>query len=258
MSMTSLRCDPIPAGLLSAPQPPKALYARGDLRLLERPFKVAVVGTRKPIRYAADQTIRLAREIVDAGGTVVSGAAMGIDACAHQGGIGRTIAVLGNGLDIAYPAVNRELIRRIGEEGLLLSEYPDGTAATRYSFVLRNRLVVALSDAVVIAQADPESGSLRSAAYARAMGKPLFVLPHRAGESGGTQDLLEKGYAMPLYRNEILFDALGSSRISYEAHPPVPEESLDEAYRRHGERLYDMELDGTATIKNGRVYYVFR
>ncbi|HGZ70137.1 MAG TPA: DNA-processing protein DprA, partial [Nitratifractor sp.] len=153
---------------------PEAIYAIGNETLLER-VKVSIVGTRKPLAYTKDYTYKIAKALAKRGVVVVSGAAMGVDAIAHQGaGVENTIAVMANGLDIRYPAVNKNLIRDIEERGLTLSFYEAGFKARSWSFVARNELVVALGEILIVTEAELKSGSMRSVEFALAMGKHIF------------------------------------------------------------------------------------
>lgn len=240
---------------------PSSLYYKGSLDLLERP-KVSMVGTRKPSRYSWDMTYRLANALAKRGVCVVSGAAMGIDAVAHQGaGAENTIAVAANGLDIRYPAANKALIQQIENQGLLLSQFDAGTKAAKWSFVIRNELVVALGDILVVAEADPESGSMRSVAYAEKMGKEIFVLPQRLEESRGTNQLLAEKRAGAIYDIEQFV-----SRFGTEAESSIPKDAfyylcqsaptLDLVLERFGDRVYEAELEGLVTIHNGIVRVV--
>jgi len=167
--------------------------------------------------------------------------------------------VFGNSLDIIYPAANRALIEKIYSNSLALSEYEINERATNYSFVLRNRLVVAMSEAVVIAEADNDSGSMRSAEIALKLGKPLYVLPHRLGESSGTTGLVAKGLARPIYDMDDFLEEVG-----FAAKPIMTQDdevllfcasspSYDEAFEMFGDRLFEYELDGKIEIKNHRV-----
>ena len=134
---------------------------------------------------------------------IVSGAAMGVDAIAHQNAIPNTIAVVANGLDIKYPAINKNLITQIETNSLVLSTYPKSSVARTYTFVERNELVVALGDVLIVTQADINSGSLRSVEFALKMGKKIYTLPHRIGESEGTNRLLNQGLATAIYNVDI-------------------------------------------------------
>ena len=251
--------DSLPPELASINNPPKSLFAVGREALLgER--KIAVIGTRRPSAYTKTHTYRLAQAIAKAGGVVVSGAAMGVDAIAHQGAGERTIAVMGNSLDIFYPKINKTLIQTIYNNSLALSEYETGYEARPYSFVLRNRIVVGLSEAVVITQADMNSGSMTSAKLAMEMGKPIYVLPHRLGESEGTNRLLCEGLATAVYDIDAFMETLG-----FESKADEKDEILaylrqnpgyNAAVEKFGERIYEYELDGRILVRNNLITVV--
>ena len=237
---------------------PQELFYRGDLGLLRRP-KVSIVGTRRPSLYTQEMTRALAKALSQRGVCIVSGAAMGVDALAHEAaGVENTIAVLGCGLDIRYPAFNHDLIVAIEERGLLLSQFNDGFRATNWSFVVRNELVVALGEILIVTEADLGSGSLRSVEYALKMGKQVFVLPHRLIESQGTNRLLLEGKAEPLYDIEAFASRFGTSPQN-----DLPKDdffyfcqcmpTVDEAVEKFGDRVYEAELEGMIMIENGMV-----
>ena len=237
-------------------KPPKTLFGIGNSRLLETKM-VSIVGTRRPISYTKEQTMRLSSSFASIGYTVVSGAAMGVDALAHRGALPNTIAVMANSLDIIYPKVNQKPISEIYQKGLALSEYPDTTKATRYSFVIRNRLVVALGEVLIITEADLNSGTMRSAEIAQELGKEIFVLPHRLGESKGTQKLLEDGDAKLITDMDQFISRFGKvqeiqndEQAYFKAIP-----TLQEALVRFGDKLYEYELEGKVEIKNLKVYW---
>ena len=237
---------------------PKRLWYKGRRELLNRP-KVSIVGTRRPLLYTQEWTRRIAGELSRRGVMIVSGAAMGVDALAHLGaGPEQTIAVVATGVDLRYPAINAELIQAIEEKGLVLSQFAPGSRAGNWSFVVRNELVVALGEVLVITEADANSGSMRSAEYALKQGKEIWVLPHRLGESEGTRQLLKEGMAQSIYDPETFADRFG-------VVPEVMEErddffyfcqgnpTLDEAVGRYGDRIYEAELEGKIVIENGRI-----
>jgi DNA processing protein len=237
---------------------PPELFYRGDLKLLERP-KVSIVGTRTPSLYTQQMTEQIAKTLAKRGVCVVSGAAMGVDALAHEAaGADNTIAVLGCGLDIRYPAINRTLIASIEEKGLLLSQFNDGFCATKWSFVIRNELVVALGDILVVTEADLKSGSLRSVEFAQKMGKKIYVLPHRLGESMGTNRLLLERKAEPIYDIAVFASQFGKA---VEADIPKDDffyfcqkmPTLDETVRQFGDRVYEAELEGMISIQDGLI-----
>lgn len=236
--------------------PPEALYYMGDLSLLER-TRVSIVGSRRPNAYTRAIVPLLASRLAKSGIAVVSGAAMGVDALAHSGAFPYTIAVMGNSLDIIYPAVNRALIEKIYKNALALSEYEKNYRPTRYSFVLRNRIVVALSEILVIAQADLDSGSMRSAKLALDLGKKIYVLPHRLGESEGTNWLLKNKMAEALYDIEEFVHALSGSGYKEEQDEFLlfckSRPSYEEAVRRFGQKVFSYELEGKIVVENGMI-----
>ncbi|UPT77921.1 DNA-protecting protein DprA [Sulfurovum sp. XGS-02] len=237
---------------------PSSLFYKGNLELLQRP-KVSIVGTRRPSNYTRQCTYTLANALAKRGVCVVSGAAMGVDTIAHAGaGEENTIAVVANGLDIRYPAVNQSLIAGIETKGLVLSQFNDGFRATGWSFVVRNELVVALGDILIVTEADLNSGSMRSVEYALKMGKEIFVLPQRLDESLGTNQLLQTKNAIAIHDIEtfasmfgkVADDGLEKDDFFYFCQKsPTFEESLKE----FGDRVYEAEFEGIITIQNGIV-----
>lgn len=161
--------------------PPVVLYCRGDVSLLaDASRNIAVVGTRTITRYGKDVTTQFVRAFVDSGLCVVSGAARGVDTVAHRTALecgGKTVAVLGCGIDVAYPPENGELLDKIAEKGLVVSEYPPGTPPHQFRFPERNRLISAFSSGVLVTEAGLKSGSLITADLAIEQGKELYVVP---------------------------------------------------------------------------------
>ncbi|MDQ7084959.1 MAG: DNA-processing protein DprA [Sulfurovum sp.] len=237
--------------------PPK-LYYKGNLDLLSRP-KISIVGTRRPSSYTKKMTYILAKALAARGVCVVSGVAMGVDAIAHEGaGAKNTIAVVANGLDIRYPVVNKNLIESIENHGLMLSQFEAGFRATGWSFVVRNEVVVALGDLLIVTEAALESGSMHSVKFAQKMGKEIFVLPHRLDESLGTNYLLSRGEATAIQDIEMF-----ASRFGIEANDNIEKDdffyfcqkspTLDSTLEVFGERVYEAEIEGIITIHNGIV-----
>jgi DNA processing protein len=241
---------------------PKELFCIGDESLLQRP-KVSIVGTRRPSTYTKQFTHTLAKALSSRGVCVVSGVAMGVDAIAHNGaGAMNTIAVVANSVDIRYPSVNRFLIQEIESQGLVLSQFPATFRATPWSFVVRNELVVALGDVLVVSEADEGSGSMRSVEFALQMGKEIFVLPHRLGESQGTNQLLLEGLAKPIYDIESFVNSYGvvpkddSIKKDEFFYFCQTSPTLDEAVEKYTSRIYEAELEGLIEIENGRIRLV--
>ena len=178
---------------------PKELFYIGNTQLLKKK-KISIIGTRRPNSYTKEFTHKLASKLSSLDICIVSGAAMGVDAISHQAAKSdNTIAVVANGLDIRYPSVNKNLISSIEQNGLVISAYKAGEKARNYTFVLRNEIVVALGDILIVTQADLNSGSLTSVEYALKMKKKIYTLPHRINESLGTQELVKKGLVEPIY-----------------------------------------------------------
>ena len=244
----------LPSALETLKKPPCELYAIGEQHLLEK-RKIAIVGTRHPSQYTKEKTREIADKFSRIGFVVVSGAAMGVDALAHHGAFPNTIAVMANSLDITYPAVNKKLIQSMQKESLVLSEYEATMRATKYTFVIRNRIVVALGEVLIIAEADENSGTMRSAEIAIEMGKKIYVLAQRVGESLGTQKLLRDGHATIITDiddfiaefGEIKEEALGE--LDFFKSSPTLAESLE----KFGDKIYELELEGKITIKNLKV-----
>ncbi|MBO4726389.1 MAG: DNA-processing protein DprA [Clostridia bacterium] len=180
-----------PKALLDLKDPPKQLYVKGNLGLLNRPL-VSIVGTRDCTRYGLMVAKDLAEHCAAAGWGVVSGLAEGIDAAAHQGAKESTIAVLGNGIEVYYPAINRDLQDEIAMNGLLISEYPPKLHADNTTFPQRNRIVAALGRAVVAVEADLRSGTLITIRKAQELNRDVYAVPGNVNcyASQGTNNLI--------------------------------------------------------------------
>ena len=237
---------------------PSQLYYEGSFELLKQP-KISIVGTRKPTQYSRNLTTKLTSSLAKSGVCVVSGGAMGIDAVAHKGaGSLNTIAVLPCGLDIKYPSVNKNLLVDIERNGLLLSQFDKGFRATPWSFVVRNELVVALGEVLVVAEAELGSGSMRSVEFALKMGKEIFVFPQRLGESSATNKLLQEGKAKAIYDIEEFVSRFAPKQIQ---HAMVDEflefcqrnPTYEEAMKKYPDKIFEAELNGDIAVQNGRV-----
>jgi DNA processing protein len=186
-----------PEALHDLPDPPPVLFASGALTTLDAPV-VAIVGTRQATAYGERVTREIAGALARAGACVVSGMARGIDAAAHRAALdagGRTAAVLGTGVDIAYPVAHRALHARIAREGLLLSEELPGDRATAGSFPRRNRIIAALARVIIVVEAGTRSGALITATHALELGRTVAAVPGPidAPQSAGTNELLRDG-----------------------------------------------------------------
>lgn len=168
-----------PQALLQIPDPPPVLYVKGRVDLLNRPA-FAIVGSRNATRQGVAHAESFARVLSDAGLTIVSGLAVGIDAAAHRGGIGgaaSSVAVIGTGPDIVYPARNRDLAHELARTGCIVSEFPVGTPPSAGNFPRRNRLISGLARGCLVVEAAVSSGSLITARLANEQGKDVFAMP---------------------------------------------------------------------------------
>lgn len=225
--------------------PPKQLYYIGDLGLASMRC-VSVVGSRKTTEYGRWASFTLAQRLADHGIVVVSGLAAGIDACGHAGalkGSGKTIAVLGCGIDRCYPTTNQKLKEQIACTGLILSEYPPGTPAAKYTFPRRNRIISGISEATVVAAAGLHSGSLITAEFAVEQGRTVYTLPGNINNVYhlGSNKLIKDG-AIPLVVLDDLLEELGIRPIERDKaimNLSSDEKALVEQINREGERTVD-------------------
>ena len=192
-----------PAQLLQIPDYPAVLFVRGDLDCLNNKTAVAMIGARSPTRYAFHATQQIAGDLSENDFLIVSGGALGIDAAAHTGALRRkqkTVLVMGCGFFSGYLQENQQLREAVAQHGALVTEYPPTMNPNAGSFPLRNRLISALSDAVVIMEAAKQSGTLNTARHAKQQGKPIFVLPGDTDSPAfsGTRALLREG-AKPIF-----------------------------------------------------------
>ncbi len=179
--------------------PPPLLYVKGEITRQDDQ-SIGVVGTRGPTVYGKELAGRVVPELVQNGLTIVSGLARGIDSIAHRSALdagGRTIAVLGCGIDVIYPAENRQLYARIQESGAVVTEYPLGTKPDAFNFPARNRIISGLSLGTVVVEAQFTSGALITADYALEQNREVFAFPGRAGDRGsaGCNRLIRDGRA---------------------------------------------------------------
>lgn len=203
--------DPLyPSLLRELPDAPLLLYARGNLELLRGPC-LAVVGKRQCSSEGIRAASYFASNLAGAGVTVVSGLARGVDQAAHQAAIdrpGSTIAVLGTGIDVPYPATNTELHARIGAEGLLVSEFAPGTPPAPGNFPIRNRIISGLCLGVLVVEAAPRSGSLITARLALEQNRAVFAVPGALGAptAQGCQELIRQGAKPVFAAHDVLLD----------------------------------------------------
>lgn len=208
--------------------PPLALHFRGDVSLLAGPA-VAIVGSRRASPYGLNAAEHLARKLVSAGLAIVSGMARGIDAAAHHAALeagGRTIAVLGTGIDIVYPRSHQRLFRRMAETGLVVSDFPPGTPPKRENFPMRNRLISGLTLGTIIVEATSRSGSLITARMAAEQGREVFAVPGSIFSAGteGTHRLIQYGAKLVHDAEDVLHELPGDLRLpqTRETEPESP------------------------------------
>lgn len=198
-----------PSALRSIREPAVVLYALGNFPDGEKDFATGVVGTRHADEYGATVAYKLSFELAAAGSVIVSGMADGIDGIASAAAIdagGRTVAVLGCGIDIAYPRHHARLMREIAQSGAVLTEYAPGTRPNGWNFPVRNRIISALSGALLVVEGGEQSGALITARYAALEGKPVFAVPGDITNprSRGTNLLLHSGAELALSADDVL------------------------------------------------------
>lgn len=268
-----------PAQLLEIADPPPVLFLQGCGDLLTRPA-IAIVGSRNASRQGEINAEAFARDLSDRGYTILSGLALGIDAAAHRGGLagtGKSIAVVGTGLDIVYPARNRALAHQLAEQGLLVSEFPIGSRPLSANFPRRNRLLSGLSRGVLVVEAALQSGSLITARHAIEQGREVFAVPGsiHSSLSKGCHELIRQGAKLVESAADIIEELGGTagmrdsprqqpditrhaSLIEVLGHDPL---DLDAICARSGltpekasAMLLELELDGHVSRTPGGKY----
>ncbi len=197
-----------PQHLLEIADPPPLLYLKGRMELLQQPG-LAIVGSRHATTQGIGNAEAFARTLSSAGLTIISGMALGIDSAAHYGaleGTGSTIAVIGTGIDLVYPARNRELAHRIAQQGLIVSEFPLGSKALAHHFPRRNRIISGLARGVLVVEAAAASGSLITARQAGEQGREVFAIPGSIHSplAKGCHLLIKQGAKLVESANDIL------------------------------------------------------
>lgn len=272
-----------PQALLDIPDPPVLLYAKGRLELLTMP-SIAVVGSRNATAQGILNAEKFSEVLSQSGLTIVSGMALGVDTAAHQGGLrgsGATVAVIGTGADIVYPARNRALAHQIAAGGCIISEYPLGMPAISSNFPRRNRIISGLSRAVLVIEAAAQSGSLITARAAAEQGRDVFAIPGSIHSplSKGCHLLIKQGAKLVESAQDILeemrdFRPIGHTPVrdksaapaKPEADPlahalgfdPVALDTLATRLNRDAAtlsaELLKLELDGTIELLPGGLY----
>jgi DNA processing protein len=240
--------------------PPPLIFVGGDLSVLSR-HAVAIVGSRSPTVYGKQATTLICRELVERHFTIVSGLARGIDTVAHETALqhgGITIAVLGSGVDVVYPHINASLTNRIRESGVILSEFPMGSAPETFNFPRRNRIISGCSAAVIVVEAGEKSGSLITARHALQQGREVCAVPGPINSplSRGTFNLIREG-ATPVRSGYELADSLvvvsnSQHTAMLPSKPGLPETFFSQEERLVFDGLSDrpMHIDAIAEQLN--------
>lgn len=218
-AVITLADEAYPRLLLEITDPPPLLYARGRAELLQR-SALAIVGSRNATQQGSANAETFARTLSESGLTIVSGLALGIDAAAHRGGllgVGSTIAVLGTGLDIVYPQRNAALAAEIAARGLLISEFPLGTAPSAHNFPRRNRLISGLARGCLVVEAAVASGSLITARSAAEQGRDVFAVPGSIHSplAKGCHVLIKSGAKLVESAEDVLTELAGFRPSGY-------------------------------------------
>jgi DNA processing protein len=219
-----------PSLLLEIPSPPATLYYAGKVNLQENQGVIpciGIVGTRKPTEHGRRWTYKISKALAQNGFTIVSGLAEGIDTVAHRGCLdvgGRTIAILGNGLDRAYPHTNRQLMTEITEKGLILTEYPYGSPPEKGNFPARNRIVAGLCRAILVMEAPEKSGALITASLATEFNRDVYTLPNTPDnlKARGCLRLIHNGAEIIITEEELL-SSLGAIPHLEQPHSTSPQ-----------------------------------
>lgn len=235
------RCDPgYPTALRTLPDAPPVIWIRGDATVIDAcpEHALGIVGTRRPTLTGRDAARRIAAGVSRAGGLIISGMALGIDAASHEGALSvgtPTVAVLASGADTPTPTSNTRLYDRILDRGAIISEMPPGTRPFRWSFPARNRLIAALSDATLVVEAPLRSGALITATQATDLGRSIYAVPGSlaADTCEGSNRLLVDGAGAVIDAADLT-TALGLSALA--GSPPAAGEGPNAAIRAALER----------------------
>ena len=221
----TITSENLPRSLKNLYKPPTALYARGDVSLIDSSTKVGIVGARKFTPYGREVTVNITTSLVRAGVVIISGLALGVDSIAHKACIqarGKTIAVLPSGVDKIYPASHHQLAQEIlSTGGLLISEHRGTGPVMKHQFIERNRIIAALSDKLIVTEAARGSGSLHTARFALEQGIDIMAVPGNINStySEGTNRLIQNG-ATPILDPLDILTELGISEDDKPAYIP--------------------------------------
>lgn len=276
-----------PQRLLESDDPPSLLYINGDPAYLNR-AAIGIVGSRNATPQGIENALAFSRVLADAGFTIISGLALGIDAAAHEGAIrseavSGTIAIIGTGIDRVYPSSNKKLAHVVTGKGCIISEFPLGTAATASNFPRRNRLIAGLSQACLVVEAAPASGSLITARLAGELGRDLFAIPGsiHAPQYKGCHALIKQGAKLVECAQDILEELRPQAATQSATPEPAPDKpehapliaalghdpcTLDQLISRSGltadavlAMLTELSLEGVVTnLPGGRYQRLIR
>ncbi|NLG86516.1 MAG: DNA-protecting protein DprA [Firmicutes bacterium] len=246
--IVTLLDDNYPANLKTIFDPPPVLYYRGEFQATDE-LAVAIVGARRATFYGREIASRFARELAQAGITVVSGLARGIDSAAHRGAVagkGRTLAVLGCGLNVIYPPENARLYDEIASQGAVLTEFPLSTRPDARNFPRRNRIISGLARAVLVVEAAATSGSLITADFALEQGREVFAVPGpiTSSLSIGTNNLIRQGARLVQKVTDIIEELGWTIKTTAETSPPIPVLELT----ANEKQVYACFSEGTGSI----------
>ncbi|MCS7337933.1 MAG: DNA-processing protein DprA [Verrucomicrobiae bacterium] len=235
--------------------PPIVLYIKGKLKVQDK-NAVAIVGTREATHYGIETARKLAYQLAYLGVTVVSGGARGIDTAAHQGALaakGRTIAVLGTGINLVVPPENKDLFERISANGALITQFPFNRTADKRSFAIRNRIVAGMTLGTVVVEAGLHSGALITANFATEYGRQVFAVPGRVDSprSKGCHDLIKKGAKLCESAEDILTEFEYLFPPSNRAAVPVQASALPAlSLSEHEQKVYEALGDEESSIED--------
>jgi len=205
---TTIISDDYPAALKEINCPPFVLFYYGDLNLVNTKC-IGVIGMRQPSDYGIEVTKTIVSKLVLENYTIVSGMALGIDAMAHQSAmnvLGKTIAVLGSGIDNCYPLKNKTIYEMMKVNQLVISEYPGNLVPKKINFPRRNRIISGLSESILVTEANERSGTMITVGHALEQGKDIYCIPSRINDSSGCNRLIQQGAKLVMDISDIVDD----------------------------------------------------
>ena len=226
-TILTLTDENYPSLLRQIYDPPHILYVKGEIKAIDN-CSIAMVGARQSTLYGRQMAKKLAGQLGASGVTIVSGGARGIDTASHEGALdveGRTVAVLGTGMDIVYPAENASLYQRIAEQGAVITQFPFGRKGSKYSFPIRNRIVAGMTQGTLVVEANRSSGALITANLAGEYGRSVYAVPGRidSPRSAGCHDLIKDGAQLCESAEDVLSEFTHLKAIKPESvEMPMP------------------------------------